>query len=284
VECLSDAHAAQITEWVRNGGTLVATHRCGLKDEKQQARTNFPLAEVLGVDFEREERKYAFNDAGEPRTSTAAIYLESAGHPLAAMWGSKTVGLPGSFVGVKPTTATMVMRYRLPFLAEDLAHQQFFNFGPWPPGAETAGAAVTINRFGKGQAIYIGVPIFRAMKDRPYWIRQWIPFLLRQLVPRPIAELKLEPFSEYAHGSFLYDKSGRFVIVQVLNTSELAMGGELREGPSATIAVDAKKLKVDGARMLWPRTADLSLRKQEGRIQIGLPKLERYCMVLLKLA
>ena len=284
VECLSDVHAAHITEWVRNGGTLLATHRCGLKDEKQQARSNFPLAAVLGVDFAREERKYAFNDEGEPRTSAATIYLESSGHPLAAIWGKKTVGLPGSFVCVKPTTAETVMQYRLPLMIEDVPHNQFFNFGPWPPAEGSAGPAVTLNRFGKGQAIYIGAPIFRAMKDRPYWIRQWIPFLLRQLVPRPIVELKLEPFSEYAHGSFFYDKSGRFVIVQVVNTSELAMGGELREGPSATIVVDSKKLKIEGARMVWPRTTDLSLRAQDGRIQIELSKLERYCMVLLKLA
>ena len=65
VECLSDAHAALIAQWVREGGTLVASYKCGLKDENHQSRANFPLAEVLGVDFASEERRFAYDDKGE---------------------------------------------------------------------------------------------------------------------------------------------------------------------------------------------------------------------------
>ena len=39
------------------------------------------------------------------------------------------------------------------------------------PGAETAGTAVAFNRFGKGQSLYIGAPIFWAMEWRAEWIQ-----------------------------------------------------------------------------------------------------------------
>ena len=41
VEVLSDAQAEVIRNWVKGGGTLVASYKCGLRDEKRQARSNF---------------------------------------------------------------------------------------------------------------------------------------------------------------------------------------------------------------------------------------------------
>jgi hypothetical protein len=236
------------------------------------------------VDYAGGERKYAYDDKGEPRPAAITTYLESSGHPLAAMFGRKSLGLPGSFLHVKPTTAREVMRYRLPFMVEDIPHQQWYNWGSPPPGAEVTGPAVTLNKFGKGQAIYIGAPIFWAMKDRPYWVRQWVPALLRQLVPNPIVELRLEPFSEYVHGTFFYDQSGRFVLVQVLNTIEIITRGEFREAPKISLAVNSSRLKVAEARVVWPQTADLHVTTREGKTHIALPKLERYMALFLKLA
>ncbi len=92
-----------------------------------------------------------------------SIYLESSGNPLAKLLSVSTVGLPGSFVKLKRTTAEEVMRYRLPFMVEDIPHNHWFNWGPPPPGTESAGTAVAYNRFGKGQSLYIGVPIFWAV-------------------------------------------------------------------------------------------------------------------------
>ena len=41
VEVLSDAQAEVIRNWVKSGGTLVASHKCGLRDEKRQPRVEF---------------------------------------------------------------------------------------------------------------------------------------------------------------------------------------------------------------------------------------------------
>ena len=151
VEVLSDAQAELIRDWVSKGGTLVGSHRCGLRDETRKVRSNFALADVLGVDFVSEERKYAYDADAKLRPGDfTTTYLESTGNPLAKMLAVSTVGLPGSFITLKRTSAEEVMRYRLPFMVEDLSHNQWFNWGPPPPGTKTAGTAVSYNRLARG--------------------------------------------------------------------------------------------------------------------------------------
>jgi hypothetical protein len=284
VEVLTDESVETIRDWVGKGGTLVASHLCGLLDQEHQPRSNFPLAEVLGVDYVSEERKYAFDEEGKPRPVTISTYLESAGHPLAEMFGPVTLGLPGTFVKVKRRTATEVMRYRLPFMVEDLAHNQWYNWGPPPPGAILGGSSVVHHQYGKGQAVYIGAPVFWAMEAKLVWIQQWIPELLRRLQPDPIAELRVEPFSRYVHGTFFYDKSKRFVLVQVLHTVELATQGEGSAAPEVGIRINRDKLNVVGARVVWPKTQDLAVHSQGNKTHIALPRLDRYMALYLKLA
>jgi hypothetical protein len=285
VDLLSDAHADIIRNWVKGGGTLVASHKCGLWDEKRQVRSNFPLADVFGVDYDSEERRYADTAEGvlHPGNFTST-YLESTGSPLANLLSVSTVGLPGSFVKLKRTTAEEVMRYRLPFMVEDVPHNHWFNWGPPPPGTETAGTAVAYNRFGKGQSLYLGVPIFWAMQTKLRWIRQWIPELMRLLVKDPIAELRSDPFTEYMHGTFFYDKTRDHILVQVLNTVETAMNGEYRAIPRVNIGVDGKRLEVTGARIVWPKEEDLEVRTQNGHSEVVLQNSSRYTALFLKLA
>jgi hypothetical protein len=122
------------------------------------------------------------------------------------------------------------------------------------------------------------------MKDRPFWIRRWIPDLVKQLVPNPIAEFQFEPFSEYAHGTFFYDRTKRFVLVQVLNTVEQATEGELPGAPKVNLVIDPNRMKVTGARVVYPMTQELHVASRAGKLDIALPKLERYMAVYLKLA
>jgi len=284
VEVLRDIHTEVIRQWVKRGGTLIGSYRCGLLDGGFRPRSNFALADVFGVDFVSEERKYATEAEGKIKEGFTATYLESSGHPLAKPLAESTVGLSGPFLRLKPTTAEEVMHYRLPFMVEDLPHHQWFNWGPPPPGAETGGVAVTYNKFGNGQALYIGVPIFRAMEWRPFWIRKWVPNLLQQLVPRPLAELRPAPFSEYVHGTFFWDAGKRFILVQVLNTIELATQGDLHPAPDIAIHTDPLRLKVVRARLVWPKNQELEVVSKNGFTEVMLRAPGRYSALYLKLA
>jgi hypothetical protein len=294
VEVLTDHQVQLIRNWVWAGGTLLASGPCGLTDENGQARSNFPLADVLGVDYVSEERKYMYDYEGKFKKGFIGVYLRSSGHPLVKLLAASTVGVEGTFLYLKRTTAQEIMEYNLPFMIEHPEDHLWYSEGPPPPGSESGGPAITYNKFGKGQAVYIGVPIFRnvsnplrvseMIQDRLIWTRKWIPDLMRQLVTRPIAELTCEPCSQYVHGSFFWEKGKRSILVQVLNTIELATNGELPGSPGVTVWINPDRIKLAAARMLYPAEKELQVGSNNGRTRIVLPKLERYMVLRLALA
>ena len=283
VSVLSSAQAETIREWVKAGGTLIASYRCGLLDEQRRERQNFALADVFGADYAGEETAYALDPAGKPREGgTISTYLESTGHPLAEPIAKGTVGLPGTFVKMKETTAQVLMRYRLPLLVEDVPNNKWVGWGPIPPGPGAAGAAVVFNRFGKGQSVYIGAPIFWAMAWRAQWIQTWIPWLVGELVQSPLAELRTSPFSEFVHGSFFHDVEKGMILVQVLDPMQLATKGEMRPTPPVAITLDAARMNVTAAQIVWPKVRDLTVAREGKRLRIVLEKPDRYSAIYLK--
>jgi hypothetical protein len=187
------------------------------------------------VDLVSEEKKYAYDPSGKFKEGVVSIYMESTGHALCKSLAVSTVGLPGSFLRLRQTSGQEVLRYRLPFMIEDLDNHKWFNWGPPPPGQEMGGPAAVFNRFGQGQSLYVGVSLFQAMSRKLFWIRSWVPEVMRSLVPQPIAELRSEVFPEYVHGTFFWEKDRRSLLVQVLNAIELSTQGEFREVPAVEI-------------------------------------------------
>jgi hypothetical protein len=284
VEVLGSAQAEVIRNWVKQGGTLLATGKCGLIDEKGQPRSNFPLADVFGVDLVSEEKKYAYDPAGKFKDDVISIYLESTGHTLSKSLAVSTVGLPGSFLRLHQTSGQEVLRYRLPFMIEDLPNHHWFNWGPPPPGQESGGPAAVFNNFGKGQSLYLGVSLFQAMNSKLFWIRNWVPEVMRLMVPQPVAELRSEVFPEYVHGTFFWEKDRRSLLVQVLNAIELATQGEFREVPAVDIRVNGAHVKIKSAEVLWPAARELPIRNAQGNANITMPSPARYTALRLQLA
>ena len=295
VDALSSRSADVIRRWVTNGGTLIATGKCGLLDENRKPRSNFPLADVFGVDYEAEEKKYAYDPEGNFNEGVVQTYLESTRHRLTKELATSTVGLPGTFLKLKKRPgAEEIFRYRLPLMVEDLNNNKWFNWGPPPPGTETGGTAGVYHKFGKGQVVYLGVPLFESLhsvasevvfdrRDR-FWIRKWIPRLVRQLAPDPIAEIRSKLLPEFVHGTFFYDKSRRYVLVQILNAIELATEAQFTP-VSAEIFLNPEKLNVKAARTVWPQERDLEVvSKDDGKLHIQVPMASHYTALYLKLA
>lgn len=283
VEVLSDQLAGTIRDWVHTGGSLIASGRCGLLDERHAKRDNFALADVLGANFVSEERKYAYDPEGKLKEGVVQTYLESSDHPLVSMLSESTVGLSGAFLRLeKRPGAIELMHYRLPFMVENLSKNQWFNWGPPPPGKEEGGPAVVLNKFGKGQCVYSGAPIFQEMSERMFWVQKWVPWVVRQLVPEPVAELRFDTLPEHVHGTFFWTSSKRYILVQILNAIELVTGAEFIDIPSAEIRWNPAKLRVSGARMVWPETKNFEVPSGSSSLRIASPG--RYTAIYLNLA
>ncbi|MFN8440218.1 MAG: beta-galactosidase trimerization domain-containing protein [Caldilineaceae bacterium] len=54
IAALSDAQCQQLRDYVAQGGSLLATHETSLYDEQGQPRTDFGLADLFGVHFQRQ--------------------------------------------------------------------------------------------------------------------------------------------------------------------------------------------------------------------------------------
>jgi hypothetical protein len=281
---LTEKKLAQFDTLVLPEVEVLATGKCGLIDEKGQPRPNFPLADVFGVDLISEEKKYAYDPSAKFKEGVISIYLESTGHALSKSLAVSTVGLPGSFLRVRQTSGQEVLRYRLPFMIEDLPNRKWFNWGPPPPGEETGGPAAVFNQFGKGQSLYVGVNLFQAMNSKLFWIRSWVPEVMRSLVPQPVAELRSEVFPEYVHGTFFWEKDGRSLLVQVLTAIELSTQGQFREVPAVEIRIDSARVKIKSAKLLWPAEQELQMRNTPGNANITLAAPARYAALRLQIA
>ena len=283
VEVLASKQVAVIRDWVRNGGTLLATGKCGLIDENGKHLSNFPLADVFGADLIFEDKTYAYDAAGRLKENAVSIYMESTGHMLAKNLAVSTVGLPGSFLRLRQTSGEAVLRFRLPFMIEDIPHNKWFNWGPPPPGQESGGPAAILNQFGKGRSLFMGVNLFQAVGRKLFWIRSWIPEVLRLLVPRPVAELRSDCFPEYVHGTFFWEKNDRSILVQILNAIELATQGEFRQVPAVRISVRSETINAKSARVLWPDEQELQIQNHQGYRDVKLSNPARYTLLRLQL-
>jgi beta-galactosidase len=129
---LSEKQAANIRRFVDGGGTFVTSFRLGVKDESSQiVRTPLPglLRDVMGVTLKDYVPLY-----GEKVGVTFSSPL-SGPDAECALWADL----------LQPTSATVLARYTGPYAGE---------------------AAITINSFGKGKAIYVGADLDAASLAR----------------------------------------------------------------------------------------------------------------------
>ena len=73
------------------------------------------------------------------------------------------------------------------------------------------------------------------------------------------------------------------MLVQLLNAVELATKGEYQGTAKVEIRVDSSRLKVNGARVIWPTTEDLPLRTGANKTVVVFSNLTRYAALYLKL-
>ncbi len=186
-EALSDADCHALYSYVQQGGKILATYKPGLFDDHHNQRTDFGLAETLGVNYVEEVTKYAGKDG-------PGIYMQTNGHALSAFIGSGEVGILGK--GVQPQKsfctyirvqgkAESILDYKPPYLVPDVSKHIFHSWNVAPPGNERIPMAATVNRCGEGTAVYVGVPLFRRHSPDLYWIADWVRGLITRLVPDP---------------------------------------------------------------------------------------------------
>ena len=165
--CLSDVHCDTIRDFVEQGGTLIATHQTSLLDEWGYDRGHFGLADVLGLEYQRK--------SGDDEDSGRVFMPRSA--DLRRRFG-ELIFFYGLASSVAARSGTEILC--------DACDPEKVNLSTCESGTNqvTGGPAVTRNRLGKGQAIYIGGDIGGAYLKSPYPpLKRFVQSLLAETEP-----------------------------------------------------------------------------------------------------
>ncbi len=135
---LSAAEVSRLREFVRSGGTLIATGMVGYSELDGSTTGDFALADVLGIKFSGQFSRHW-------------SYLVPHSGPMV----SNDVPAPL----VTATTATVLARVSEPLWDKD-DFEHFAAYHSNPPGPVGPYAGLTVNKFGDGRAVYLYSSLF----------------------------------------------------------------------------------------------------------------------------
>ena len=156
IAALSDAQCQQLREFVRKGGSLVATYETSLYDEMGVRRANFGLADLFGAD-------YVSGPAGPQQNSYLAIERDANTrlfHPLVA--GLEEVGR--IINGVNWITVKNREEYPNPPLTLIPSYPDLPMEMVWVRVPKTDIPGVYVRKYGAGRVVYFPWDI-----DRTFW-------------------------------------------------------------------------------------------------------------------
>jgi hypothetical protein len=172
--CMDYGVAERLRHFVKNGGTLLAEGHASLLDERGDKHADFVLADVLGLNF----KGYSPHvDANYLTVSEPSVATDLPDYPL---------NVEGGAILVKTTTARVLGRLVYP-AANRMEYRTLEAHNC--PGETTPHPAITSNRFGKGEAVYVAAALGRHILlrgDMEPWTKQLAANLVRHLVSRPL--------------------------------------------------------------------------------------------------
>ncbi len=175
VACMTDAQVAAIRTYVRQGGSVLATAETSLFDENGKPRTDFALADVLGVKLDE-----ALSNATQQGDRKRPVFLlpRPAAHPIFAGMPATELLLPGDSVFAVASAGEPAAA-----LIEDAGTPRH------SPYRVTRRLAIQVNRFGRGRAMYVCGSLFaRTYHQRQpgvYWPDRLIRNAAEWLAPNP---------------------------------------------------------------------------------------------------
>jgi hypothetical protein len=244
---MSERQVTAVRQFVREGGALIATHETSLRDAKGQARSDFALADVLGVRFQRvlpaAARSLRFRGSSPWAEKMAAFSPLAAGHE--------------------------------PHVAVSLTTGQVAAHAGGTDAAEPELPAVVVNSFGQGRAVYLPG---RLDAQQCAELSPGVEQLFAEAVRWASNDrLPVEVIAPAMVGVSLSQQPDRWLIQLVNHNRDSRFQSDsysIIEHVTVRLHLPAGR-KVAAIRRLWDRS-DVGYRHDRESLIVELPKLNEY--------
>ncbi len=287
---LTKPQVQAITQYVREGGSILATYETSLYDELGEIQGNFALSEVLGL-------RYV--------STRSNLY----GDPSAGVKGGACLAPTGDFLlriqnGFAPRTVFPLFMPGPSIVTDPSAGvtKATQSLDPRPgmiAGDPSAIPAVQVNQFGKGKSAYISAPLFKIyahtghltpiaqspalpLRHIPFSRRGWIMDLLRELVDElaPSPPIRMEGRA-YLECTFFEQKEKNRLIIHLLNGIVREVG-EVYPSDPARILVRKDFIKPAKIYSAWPEKKALQAKDEGDYWEITAPGTQIHQIVVLE--
>jgi len=259
-ERLSDDQCAVIRSWVEAGGSLVAAYQSSLMDEHGSIRTNFGLADVLGVDLVNPSR-------GPVKNNYMALTGDHRMH--AGLVGARRI-IGGTHLLEVTTREGVAVPFRFIPDFPDLPMEEVY-----PREEPDVPAIVTCELPSDGRVVYFGFNIgslfWEALQaDHGLLIANAVQWALRD---RPLVRVEGSGFIDVA----IRQNEGGIAVSLVNLTNPMAMRGAIREtiplaGQRVEVRLPFGARGVRGRLLVADREIDVNVR--DGLAVIDVPGIE----------
>ncbi len=260
--------ADALEEYVSNGGGLIASVLTGTQDEAYKPTGKFCLENVLGVKL---SGTYPYTN-GYMVTKNKGLKDQVLDTPH-QVWGE--------FMYVQPTTAEKLADLWDVYIRRD---GEYYQGGSSPIGKNTGYPSITLNRFGKGKAVYISGDIFGSYTIRNNWnLKNMFGNLVEMVLPE-----KLITIDAPGNVEVVLKKQEKRTMVHLINhCGERSFNNTIAYTeniiPIYNIGVRLKVHTPPSSVKLMPENQDLAWETlADGTISINVPKLDIYSIVVIE--
>jgi hypothetical protein len=252
-------------KFVREGGCVIGTQLVSTQNENFDFNGNYLLSDLFGIEYiGNYEHDHSFIMIKDDALKKNVLNM-----PQQAF---------GECVLVKENTAEVLADLWEPLLMEDgrYIHESS------PPGKYTGSPAITVNEYGKGQAVFLSNDIFGAYYIRPQWnLKNMFRNLLNDVIPEKLIEVNAPSNIEVV----LSEKgdSKQVHLVNHYRDKSLGESYTIVEHilPVYNIDINVKSDQRPKSVELIPGRIALNFEYENGQVSFTIPELHIYSIAVI---
>lgn len=258
--------ASALRNFVERGGRLIGTVLTATQDEEYRPAGKYLLGDLFGVGLVGNYAyEHSFIDIREPGLKKEVLDMAQQAYGDCAL--------------MEAGSARVLADLWEPLLMKDGRYVHLSS----PPGKYTGHPAVTLNQYGRGQAVFLSNDIFYAYAHRSQWnLKNLFGNILTMIDPEKLIEVEAPGMVEV-----VLNGKGPVTQVHLVNHyREKALDGAItlveKIVPVYDIGVKFKRESEPVSVILQPGGVQLDWNYREGYVTFRIPELEIYSIIEIR--